>query len=152
MNKSIYKISFELSSFDLNEEYERLSDYEKERISELDAESFFDYEEDDKYICFIITTPIEMKKYLSILSNNLIWCNCVDISKDVLKFEMDLEDYLINLSTESSIKLSFFIDDIKDWILENLDIDMVLDRISQIGINSLTKTEKEFLDKYQQTL
>jgi hypothetical protein len=40
----------------------------------------------------------------------------------------------------------------KDWILENLDIDMVLDRISQIGINSLTKTEKEFLDKYQQTL
>jgi hypothetical protein len=152
MNKSIYKISFELSSFDLNEEYERLSDYEKERISELDAESFFDYEEDDKYICFIITTPIEMKKYLSILSNNLIWCNCVDISKDVLKFEMDLEDYLINLSTESSIKLSFFIDDIKDWILENLEIDMVLDRISQIGINSLTKTEKEFLDKYQQTL
>ncbi len=152
MNKSIYKISFELSSFDLNEEYERLSDYEKERISELDAESFFDYEEDDKYICFIITTPIEMKKYLSILSNNLIWCNCVDISKDVLKFEMDLEDYLINLSTESSIKLSFFIDDIKDWILENLDIDMVLDRISQIGINSLTKTEKEFLDTYQQTL
>jgi hypothetical protein len=152
MNKLIYKISFELSSFDLNEEYERLSDYEKERISELDAESFFDYEEDDKYICFIITTPIEMKKYLSILSNNLIWCNCVDISKDVLKFEMDLEDYLINLSTESSIKLSFFIDDVKDWILENLDIDMVLDRISQIGINSLTKTEKEFLDKYQQTL
>jgi len=152
MNKSIYKISFELSSFDLNEEYERLSDYEKERISELDAESFFDYEEDDKYICFIITTPIEMKKYLSILSNNLIWCNCVDISKDVLKFEMDLEDYLINLSTESSIKLSFFIDDVKDWILENLEIDMVLDRISKIGINSLTKTEKEFLDKYQQTL
>jgi hypothetical protein len=152
MNKSIYKISFELSSFDLNEEYERLSDYEKERISELDAESFFDYEEDDKYICFIITTPIEMKKYLSILSNNLIWCNCVDISKDVLKFEIDLEKELKSTPIINSIKFSFFIDDVKDWILENLDIDMVLDRISKIGINSLTKTEKEFLDKYQQTL
>jgi hypothetical protein len=152
MNKLIYKISFELSSFDLNEEYERLSDYEKERISELDAESFFDYEEDDKYICFIITTPIEMKKYLSILSNNLIWCNCVDISKDVLKFEIDLEKELKSTPIINSIKFSFFIDDVKDWILENLDIDMVLDRISEIGINSLTKTEKEFLDKYQQTL
>jgi hypothetical protein len=152
MNKSIYKMSFELSSFDLNEEYERLSDYEKERISELDAESFFDYEEDDKYICFIITTPIEMKKYLSILGNNLIWCNCVDISKDVLKFEIDLEKELKSTPIINSIKFSFFIDDVKDWILENLDIDMVLDRISQIGINSLTKTEKEFLDKYQQTL
>lgn len=152
MNKAIYKISFELSSFDLNEEYEKLSDYEKERISELDADSFFDYEENDSYICFVITTPIEMKKYLSILSSNLIWCECKDISEDVLKFKINLEEELKVMSMLSSIKFSFFIDDVKDWILENLDIDMVLDRISQVGINSLTKVEKYFLDKYQQTL
>lgn len=153
MNKSIYKLSFSYSSFQLNEEYEKLSDYEKERISELDADSFFDYEEDDKYICFIITTPIEMKKYISILSNNLIWVESVDISSDILKFKINLIDDLSSkISPINSIKFSFFVDDIEDWILENLDIDMVLDRISEIGIENLSSVEKEFLNNFHQNL
>jgi hypothetical protein len=153
MNKSIYKLSFSLSSFQLNDEYEKLSDYEKERISELDADSFFDYEEDDKYICFIITTPEEMKKYISILSNNLIWVESVDISLDVLNFRIDLiEDLGSKISTLSSIKFSFFIDDVEDWILENLEIDMVLDRISDVGIENLKQVEKDFLNNFHQNL
>jgi hypothetical protein len=153
MNKSIYKLSFSLSSFQLNDEYEKLSDYEKERISELDADSFFDYEENDKYICFIITTPEEMKKYISILSNNLIWVEPVDISLDVLSFKIDLIDDLgSKISPLSSIKFSFFIDDVEDWILDNLEIDMVLDRISDVGIKNLKQVEKDFLNNFNQNL
>lgn len=153
MNKSIYKISFFQSSYQLNDEYEKLSEHEKERISELDADGFFDFEEKGNYVCFVIATPVEVKKYLSILSSNLIQFEYLDISMDILNFKINLVEELKNqISTLNSIKFSFFIDDVNDWILENLDIDMVLDRISLIGIDNLTVIEKDFLTKYHQSL
>lgn len=149
MKTCVYKIQFGKSSFDLNDDYDRLSEIEKERISDLDAESFFDYERDGRYTCFVITTPVEIKKYVSILSNNLIICDYQDISKDILSFKLNLEEELKEqISTINSIKYSFFIDDINDWITLNLDMDMVLDRISEVGIDSLTKIEKDFLNNF----
>ena len=66
----VYKIKFNKSSFELNDDYERLSDYEKDIISELNTESFFDYEDElDNYVCFVITTPTELDRYLKILRN-----------------------------------------------------------------------------------
>ena len=60
----VYKIKFDESSFELNDDYERLSDYEKDIISELNTESFFDYEDElDNYVCFVITKPTELYKY-----------------------------------------------------------------------------------------
>ena len=88
-NNGVYKMKFEKSSFDINEDYDRLSEYEKERIAELDAETYFDYEENGSYICFIITSPIEMKKYTSILSKNLIKFEFSDLTKDVLISKID---------------------------------------------------------------
>ena len=70
MNTHIYKIEFDRNSYNLNEDYERLSEYEKEKISDLDAESFFDFEKDDNYGCFVITTPIEIKKFMT--QNNFV--------------------------------------------------------------------------------
>ena len=40
MVNHVYKIKFGKSSFDLNEDYDRLSEHEKQKISDLDAESF----------------------------------------------------------------------------------------------------------------
>ena len=72
MLKKVYKLNFKKSSYDLNEDYERLSDHEKERISELDADTYFDYDDDDEcYICYVITTQQEIDRYLKILTNNL---------------------------------------------------------------------------------
>ncbi len=153
MKKSIYKISFFQSSNELNDEYEKLSEHEKERISELDADGFFDFEEKGKYNCFVIATPIEVERYLSILSNNLISFTYEDLSKDILNFKTDLANELkYHISTINSIKFSFFLDDIEIWILENLEIDMVLDRISDVGMENLSKIEKDFLNKYHQSL
>jgi hypothetical protein len=120
MKTCVYKIQFDKNSFDLNDDDDRLSEVEKERISDLDAETFYDYEKDGNYTCFVITTPVEMKKYISILTNNLIICDCQDISSDVLKFKLDLEEELRDqISTINSIKYSFFIDDIYEWIKDN---------------------------------
>lgn len=152
MVNHVFKIKFESSSYDLNEEYDRLSDHEKEKISELDAESFFDYQDySDRYICYIICKPIEIQKYSEILFKNLIFHNLTDISNDILNFRLDLEEELKPLlSTVNSIKYSFFIDDINDWILDNLNIDNILDRISQLGsVDKLSSVEKQFLKSFE---
>lgn len=152
MNVFVYRIDFEKSSFELNEDYDLLSESEQEKISSLDTESFFDYEDSkDKYICYLICNAIELKKYSDILNNNLIKHKIVDLSKDILKFKINLESELRPLlSTINSIKYSFFIDDLNDWILKNLDIDSVLDRINELGgMKKLSNIEKDFLKNYQ---
>ena len=151
MGTCVYKLKFAKSSFDLNDDYERLADYEKERISELDAETYFDYDDDDDcYVCYVITSPNEIKGYLNILSKNMINCQCDDLSEQVLKHKIDLADELKHLvSATNQIKYTFFIEDIDEWIYNNLDIDTVLDRISEVGgVDSLSKIEKEFLETY----
>jgi hypothetical protein len=149
MKSGVYKIVFTKSAFELNDDYEYLSDVDKERIYDLDADSFFDYE-DGCYNCFVITTPIEIEKYKDILKSNFIENECIDISNDILRFKIDLgKELKDNISGLNSVKWGFFMDDLNDWILDNLDIDIVLDRISEVGINSLSGIEKDFLKNYK---
>jgi hypothetical protein len=149
MTTCVYKIEFTKSSLELNEDYDRLSEHEKEWIAQLDAESFFDYDSENGYICYVITSPMEIKKYLEILSNNFIQNKFEDLSKLIISHKIDLSEELRNyISMSNSIKWSFFIEDLEDWIGQNLDIDSVLDRISEVGMDSLTKVEKEFLKNY----
>jgi hypothetical protein len=145
----VYKIKFNKSSFELNDDYERLSDYEKDIISELNTESFFDYEDElDNYVCFVITTPTELDRYLKILKNNLIEHESSDLSNTVLKNEINLEMLEDKLDSTNYFKYDFFMDDLESWIYDNLEIDIVLDRITEVGINSLKDVEKNFLKNY----
>jgi hypothetical protein len=150
MKNSVYKIKFTNSSLELNDEYDRFSEQEKQKIADLDCESFFDYHEhNDRYVCFIICQPTEIEKYSEILLNNLVIHTISDLTIDILNFKIDLETELRPLlSTTNSIKYSFFVDDINQWLLENLEIDVVLDRILLVGIDNLTNVEKEFLKNY----
>jgi hypothetical protein len=145
----VYKIKFNKSSFELNDDYERLSDYEKDIISELNTESFFDYEDElDNYVCFVITTPTELDRYLKILKNNLIEHESSDLSNPVLKNEINLEMLEDKLDSTNYFKYDFFMDDLESWIYDNLEIDIVLDRITEVGMNSLKDVEKNFLKNY----
>ncbi len=143
----VYKIKFTKSPFDLNEDYDRLSDIDKEKIADMEADSFFDYEEDGVYTFFTIAEPIEVKRYLGVLSENLVKFEAVDLSKDVLKGNFNIDSEIgPKVEPLDSMKFSFFVDDLNDWIYNNLDIDTILDRINLVGIDSLTKIEKEFLN------
>ena len=145
----VYKIKFNKSSFELNDDYERLSDYEKDIISELNTESFFDYENEiGNYVCYVITTPTELDRYLKILRNNLIEHEYFDLSKPVLKNEINLELLEDKLDSNNYFKYDFFMDDLESWIYDNLEIDIVLDRITEVGMNSLKDVEKNFLKNY----
>jgi hypothetical protein len=148
MSSRIYKLNFSKPSQELSDDYDRLSEIEKEKISNMEADAFFDMDEDNKYTFYIIVLPNELKSYLSVLDDNFIPYRISDISDDVLKDKIDIESYIKKYDSLNSLKYSFFIDDINDWIYENLDIDTVLDRISIVGTESLRKIEKEFLNNY----
>jgi hypothetical protein len=148
---SVFKIKFDKNSDFLNDDYDRLDEYEKEVISTIDVESFFDYDDDnDKYTCILITTHIEIDKYISILNNNLIKYELKDISKSILKGKIDV-GYLLKdkyLPT-SQIKFNIFMEGINYWTMENIDIDTILDRISEVGMKNLKEVEKDFLKNYK---
>ena len=148
---SIFKIKFSKNSDCLNDDYDRLAEYEKDKISNISVESFFDYDDDDgRYNFILITTHIEIKKYISILENNLIWFELENLSLGILKGETDLEYVLKDKYLQTSlIKFNTFIESINYWILDNTDIDIVLDRISQVGMSKLKEVEKEYLKNYK---
>lgn len=150
MVSCIYRFTFSNNIDELNNRYDMLSDYEQERISELDAISYFDYVEDEKYFFYVITSPNEIKNYIQILENNLIQFDVTDLTKDILSNKIDLSKELVTkIDKDNTIKWDFFIEDVKEWMLENLDIDLVLDRISEVGIKNITDIEKLFLQNYK---
>jgi hypothetical protein len=84
-----------------------------------------------------------------ILLNNLILHDSQDISEKILNSEIDLElETEQKIDETNSFKYDFFIDDLNAWIYDNLEIDIVLDRITKVGINSLKEVEKNFLKYY----
>jgi len=149
MMKRVYKVRYSKSSLELNDDYDNLSDFEKEQISELDAEGFFDYEDNSIYCCYVISTPVEVVKYSKILTNNLIQHEYLDLSQEILNNKIDIELELEDKLDEKNLfKYDFFLDDLEHWIYNNLEIDIVLDRITDVGINSLRQVEKDFLKHY----
>ena len=146
----LFKIEFTKKSDYLNDDYDRLSDYEKEKISSLESESFLDYDDlDDNYVCIIITSYTEMKPYLNILKNNLIEHTVNDLSKDIITGKIDLEVLLKDNFSTNQIKFSIFVEEVNKWILKNTNIDIILDRISQVGMSKLKEVEKEYLKNYK---
>ncbi len=147
----IYKIKFFKSAEKLTNHYNNLSESERENISGLNAESFFDYEnKNQNYTCYIIVDSLELERYTNILTNNSIEHKCVNLSDDFINGKIDIKKDIENKINETNYyKYDFFVDDIDNWVLENLNIDIILDRISEIGIDSLKEIEKEFLKNYK---
>lgn len=146
----IYKLRFEKSSYDLEKDYEKLSEYQKEKIANMKPASFFDFNDEQfKYTLYMIISPIDIKNYVSILDINQIGYELDDISDAALKDEIELDDYLMKQSNRSNrTKIINFIEKKNEWVYENLDIDTVLDRISEVGMESLRYIEKKFLQNY----
>ena len=55
---SIYQIKFFKSSLKLEDDYDQLSDIDKEKISDINSEAFFDFDDDDRYNFFIIVDKL----------------------------------------------------------------------------------------------
>ena len=121
-----------------------------EKIAELDIESSFDYRIDDFFYFFVITSKIEIQKYLKILDKNLINYTFENLSDLILKNEYDFTYVLEYLDDDNEVIYEIFMDDLNKWIYSNLDIDIILDMISLKGMTSLREVDKKFLkDNYE---
>ena len=82
--------------------------------------------------------------------DNLIFFEVKPLSTDLLN-GYDLDTALIKyVNPLNSFRYTTFKKKIDEWILSNLDIDKVLDRINEVGsIDKLTKLEKNFLENYK---
>ena len=140
-NLFIYKISFKkyLST------HSTITDADLDKIANLEIESSFDYEKDDLYFCYVITNEMEIEKYKKILEKNYIDFDCINISNLVLKNEYDLSYIKNYIDSENYYLHDMFIEDLEQWIYDNLDLDLVLDMISYNGIDSLRPVDKKFL-------
>lgn len=151
MREKFFKVYFTKDSYSLNEEYDRLSDYEKEIISTILPDYYFEFNNiNGGYTLYLIIPPNDLDKYLKILENNLINYSVVDISEDILN-GLDLHNKLKKyINIINNIRWGKFQKIIDSWIFSNLDIDLILDRINKVGsVNNLSKIEKKFLDNYK---
>jgi hypothetical protein len=139
----VYKISFQNT-------YQIISNLDLEKIAELDIESSFDYRIDDFFYFFVITSKIEIQKYLKILDKNLINYTFENLSDLIIKNEYDFTYVLEYLDDDNEVIYEIFMDDLNKWIYSNLDIDIILDMISSKGMISLREVDKKFLkDNYE---
>jgi len=137
----VYKISFKkiLST------YSTISELDLDKIAALDIENSFDYEIEGLYYCYVITTKVEMNKYVKILEKNLINFDCIDISESLIKNEYDISYISDHLDHENYYIYEIFLEDYNRWLYSRLDLDIILDMISSKGINSLRDIDKKFL-------
>ena len=146
--RDIWKIKFCRNSYQLNDDYERLSEFEKEQISNLLVECYIDWDDEfDHYNCILLTDLYSIKTYQKILNSNFIKYSIEDLSNKVLTSEIDI--FLEVKTISNPIKFKSFNDIIVKWIIERINIDIVLDRISKVGIDGLKDYEKDFLKHYK---
>ena len=146
MNIRLYKVVFDESASNVDDLYSYLSDIDKQKILHLEITSSFHCYHNENYCGYILITPKSMKDYKNVLSNNLIPYLCEDLSTDVIDNKINLEEELFKYTDHSNYKdYDDFILEMNIWIIENLNLDLILDRISLRGIDSLRPIDKEFL-------
>lgn len=143
-------IRFFRSIEELNDNFDNLSEADKGYIYDLDADSFFDYEDEDShYVTYVIAKSDDIDKYTSILKKYHIKYEATDISSKILNHEIDLTHLAEYIDVINLLKYDFFKEELDYWILNNLEIDIVLDRIVEVGMENLTDVEKKFLDEIE---
>lgn len=148
---NIYRIEFEKSSYDLDKDYESLSEHEKESISSMVPDSFFDFNDNEgKYSLYLIFSPIDMEKYSKILNSNLIYHEVTDVSEGILNNDIMLDiEMKPFVNPLNRFRWNSYRAKVDEWIYDNLDMDLVLDRIGRCGMENLRPVEKKFLRNYQ---
>jgi hypothetical protein len=149
MNR-VYKIVFNKSSFELDKDYERFSEQEKVTISSMNPDSFFDFNDKEHYTLYLIFSPLDIEKYSKILDNNLIKHTTEDVSERVLENKLCVESSLKPyVNALNRFRWNTYKARLDQWIYDNLDMDLVLDRIGQCGMDGLRPVEKKFLRNFQ---
>ena len=150
MNR-VYRIRFDKSSYELDKLYDRFSEQEKLAISSMNPDCFFDFNDlGGSYTIYLLFSPIDLKKYIGILDSNLIRHDISDLSDAIMSGELCIEKEAISyVNALNRFRWNAYKKKIEEWIYHGLDIDFVLDRISQCGgVGNLRPIEQKFLRNF----
>jgi hypothetical protein len=108
-----------------------------------------DYIQKDNYSLFIISDEIGINNFKTFLEDNKIPYICDNISDDVLNGDIDVNEIIYSSLDEFNYEISdLFLEELEEWIYQNTTLDIILDKISEKGIDILSEKEKKYLENY----
>ena len=130
---NVYKIETNLTQAENDKIYDNLSREDKKKISELNdlgvlANDVFD--EFGHMTSYMICEKEVINFLVFLFQENEVKYKINDITKLFLYGQISIED-----------------EDFQNFLKENLDIDTILDKINEVGIESLTDLDKQILSK-----
>ena len=129
---NVYKVSTNLTESESDKIYNSLSRENKKKISDLN-EGVLNNDIFDKFghmTSYMICNKEVVDFIVDLFHENKVKYKVEDITKLFLYGQVKIEDK-----------------DFQNFLKENLDIDTILDKINEIGINSLTDLDKQILSK-----
>lgn len=147
---SVYHIEFSHTSMDLDEYYLAFSQDDIDIFMSIKFYFMIDYECDSKYNIVLISDIHQINIYKKLLDSYNILYICEDVSSKVLTGDFDIKKILYENLDELNIDLQdVFLEELDHWIYSNLDLDTILDKISKLGLKSLSVIELKYLDNYE---
>jgi hypothetical protein len=93
------------------------------------------------------TSPLETKKAWDLFFLNDDLRAKIENTLDKYEVEFEIEDLTQTLLDNPEDHLTdYFIEKLDEFLYDNLDVDGVLDRILEVGVENITPFEKYFLD------
>jgi len=128
----VYRIDTELTKEQSDKIVNSLSILEIERLESYNLKAF-DIEVNGRVSSYIITDRYVLSRIIIFLRQKNIEFKYEDISEDVLI------GYI-------SFKETSFEDEVEEFIINNITLDNILDKINKFGIESLTVKDKMILE------
>jgi hypothetical protein len=150
MNKErIYLIDYSRDINVVTWEYQNLSDTDRIQITNLHFECSIDFvDRIGNYNMVIVSNSEQIKILTNILESNYVHHFCKDITYPVLRNKIKIHNVIFKQGVENKDLYEIFNKKFDNWLLQNLDLDIVLDMINETGIDSLREIDKKFLENY----
>lgn len=130
-------------------EYQNLSDTDRIQVTNLKFRASIDFiTEIGDYSMLVIAEENEFNKLKKILNGNYIHCFYKDITTKLLQNQTNIDKITLKSKIENQDLFKLFEQKLEEWIIENLDLDVVLDMINDLGIENLREIDKKFLENY----
>ena len=130
---NVYKISTNLTESEAYKIYNSFTREDKKKISDFNDDGVLNSDIIDEFghmTSYMICDKEVVDFIVNLFHKNKVNYKVEDITKLFLYGQVKIEDK-----------------DFQNFLKENLDIDTILDKINEIGINSLTDLDKEILSK-----
>jgi hypothetical protein len=149
MKKRVYKIDYARDISQVTWDYQSLSDTDRIQITNFTFECSMDFvDKYQNYNMIIVTEPKEIDKLTKILTSNYIIHFSKDITEEILTNKLSIKQVVYEKGVENLDLYEKFKEKLNKWILDNLELDIVLDLINEKGIEKIREVDRKFLENY----